>query len=74
MTPRIVPRFLVRFVAFLLGYFYLPCPMCGEDFAGFETSRRVHMPMGSGRGYCVCSRPECEQMTIVRNERMRFPL
>jgi hypothetical protein len=30
------PRFLARFLAWLGGYFWIPCPLCGRYFAGFE--------------------------------------
>jgi hypothetical protein len=46
------PRLIEQIKAFSLGYFWLPCPICGEFFGG-------HEPMGSwyqgkGRGVCVC--------------------
>ena len=57
------PRFIAQFLAWLLGYFWLPCPVCKEYFAGFETDR------GSGavlvreedgdHMYCVCSKSAC---------------
>lgn len=30
------PRALAQFRAWLSGYFWLPCPLCGEMFAGYE--------------------------------------
>jgi hypothetical protein len=30
------PRFLARFLAWLCGFFWIPCPLCGRYFAGFE--------------------------------------
>ena len=33
---KIRPRFVAKFLAWLLGYFWLPCPLCGEYFSGFE--------------------------------------
>lgn len=33
---------LRRGYAFLMGYFWLPCPLCGQNFSGAE--------MGNGRG------------------------
>ena len=46
----IYPRFLAQFLAWLIGYFWLPCPHCGEMFAGFEV-----IPFG-GRCYSVDGR------------------
>jgi len=31
------PRFLNAIVALLGGYFWLPCPICGKNFAGYES-------------------------------------
>jgi len=52
------PRFLARLCAFLGGYFWLPCPICGKYFAGFETSTQG-LVITQGLGQCVCSHPEC---------------
>lgn len=30
------PRWLQHLIANLLGYFWLPCPICGENFGGHE--------------------------------------
>jgi len=30
------PRPVASALAWLLGYFYLPCPRCGQPFAGWE--------------------------------------
>lgn len=30
-------RLLNRIYAFLFGYFWLPCPLCGEMFGGHEA-------------------------------------
>ena len=35
------PRWLAQLIAFLGGWFWLPCPFCNLKFAGFETS---HLP------------------------------
>lgn len=36
-TPRM--RFVERFRAWLGGYFWLPCPLCGRHFSGREWNR-----------------------------------
>jgi hypothetical protein len=38
MIVRLRPRWLAQFLAYVGGYFWLPCPVCGELFAGFEAS------------------------------------
>lgn len=35
-----------RLVAFLLGYFYGPCPRCGRMFAGWEIGGSIPHPDG----------------------------
>lgn len=38
---KIKPRILAKFLAWLLGYFWLPCPICGKPFAGFEAEGQL---------------------------------
>ncbi len=59
----IYPRFIARFFAWLLGYFWLPCPVCKEPFAGFECSppsAGVIVEEADGQHmYGVCLKPGC---------------
>jgi C4-type Zn-finger protein len=34
-------RFFNRLYAFTHGYFWLPCPICGEEFGGHEVTGSV---------------------------------
>jgi len=46
------PRFCHKIYAWLMGYFWLPCPLCGEMFGGHESGgylRTLH-----NRGVLVC--------------------
>lgn len=52
----IQPRFIAKFLASAGGYFWLPCPICDEPFAGFEWGESI-VTGSSGRG--VCSKPSC---------------
>lgn len=36
------------------GYFWLPCPMCGESFAGFEAAPMLHVPTGDHSSAVAC--------------------
>jgi hypothetical protein len=60
----IYPRFLARFLAWLGGYFWLPCPVCREPFAGFEAlhaSGCVVVEEADGEHmYGVCPKPDCQ--------------
>ena len=33
------PRWLAKWIAVTFGYFWLPCPNCGQKFAGFEMGK-----------------------------------
>jgi len=47
-----LPTFIRRYQARVGGYFWLPCPQCGEMFGGHECGS-VHVQMrGSGRILC----------------------
>ena len=56
------PRFVARFFAWFGGYFWLPCPVCKEPFAGFEASFAGGVVVKEADGehmYCVCQKPSC---------------
>lgn len=55
-------RFLHKLFANAFGYFWLPCPDCGEVFGGHETGdRSVSVGHGmSGRILC----PRCSERRI----------
>lgn len=59
----IYPRLLARFLAWFGGYFWLPCPLCKQPFAGFECDPGFGaVPVVEEDGehlYCVCSKPAC---------------
>lgn len=55
------PRFLHHIYAKALGYFWLPCPLCGEHFGGHEwmesktrMERRASIPTGPNTAIGVC--------------------
>ena len=52
----IKPRFVARFLAWVGGYFWLPCPVCNEPFAGFEWGESI---MTGNRGRGVCAKKAC---------------
>lgn len=61
-TPRL-PRRLHELFAKLNGYFWLPCPLCGELFGGHEwrdidgKPAEIPDPDHAGRGIGIC--PAC---------------
>lgn len=58
LLPR-DPRWLNKIVANTFGYFWLPCPICDEPFAGFEwvSGHTIYRRGQYGKG--VCYKPEC---------------
>jgi hypothetical protein len=61
------PRWFARLVASIGGYFWLPCPICNEPFAGFEWGEEsLRQTFATGIG--VCSKPSCVAEAKRRNE------
>jgi hypothetical protein len=56
------------FLAAVLGYFWLPCPLCGRKFAGFQWKRVRGQPCSIPvegtywRGQGIC--PTCTRMGL----------
>jgi hypothetical protein len=48
------PRWIARTLAWVGGYFWLPCPVCGENFAGFEAGRY------GTNGQIACPKESCQ--------------
>jgi len=63
----IQPRWLARFMAWFGGYFWMPCPICHEPFAGFEWGPQSLMK-DSSSGTGVCSKPSCITEAALRNK------
>lgn len=59
------PRWLNRLYAGLFGYFWLPCPLCGEYFGGHEW-RGDNQDVGCYRNpyriHAICTR--CEKAEL----------
>ncbi len=52
------PRFINKLYAWVMGYFWLPCPVCGNNFGGHEWREPYEGLMDSpfhGKGVC----PKC---------------
>lgn len=68
-------KWLHQLYAFIFGYFWLPCPKCGEMFGGHQHEPYgAHVTVTEGDGqhcYCVC--PACDTAELrAENERERF--
>ena len=66
----IYPRFLAKALAFLGGYFWLPCSFCGEKFAGFEWGFH-NGPLHDENVKATCSRRSCVEKGIIVRDQMR---
>jgi hypothetical protein len=64
------PRWLAWLVARLNAKFWLTCPICGKDFAGFEWGRYSLLNHAMDGGTAVCPREECQQFAHGQNERI----
>jgi hypothetical protein len=64
------PRWLSHLVARLLGYFWLPCAVCREKFAGFETENPTCIPIADEKNACVARWellcPKCSPRVEIR--------
>jgi hypothetical protein len=59
-------RWFAKKWAAIAGYFWLPCPICHEPFAGFECGDEPLWDTIT-RGRCVCSKRECQNETRLLN-------
>ncbi|GAG45815.1 unnamed protein product, partial [marine sediment metagenome] len=59
------PRFVHRIYADLTGYFWLPCPLCGEMFGGHEWLPGNTLMSSLSEGHGVC--PDCGDLAREQN-------
>jgi predicted RNA-binding Zn-ribbon protein involved in translation (DUF1610 family) len=59
------PRFIQWIKAFLGGYFWLPCPICGENYGGHEWTGGSLMTSETA-GKMVC--PDCNEIARMRDD------
>jgi len=56
------PRFLNAIAAYLGGYLWLPCPICNEKFAGYESTEIIFDSWTTGKMVCWrCSEKAAEK-------------
>lgn len=62
-----LPRWSHKLYAKTFGYFWLPCPICGEYFGGHEVKYGTpSVPVGR-RARTVCPKQECASEAMNRN-------
>ena len=57
--PPVRCRWLNRWYALLLGYFWLPCPICDEPFGGHECIQGHVVWIDEIQGRAVCYKESC---------------
>lgn len=65
------PRFLNQLWAFIAGYFWLPCPLCGRYFGGHEWTGEYSIPNKNRPGIStgVCTSQACiEKAQRITND------
>lgn len=62
-------RLLNRVYAWIFGYFWLPCPVCGDHFGGHEASRHalVVTEADGPHAYCTCYKTDCQVKAAAMN-------
>jgi hypothetical protein len=71
MTHWLVRR-CHQLYALTRGYFWLPCPVCGEKFGGHEANLALKTSLY--RNQLVCPRPACKDVAIEeRRRRLKDP-
>lgn len=66
--PLVRWRWLNRWYAKALGYFWLPCPICWEPFGGQEALSKHTLWHSSSEGTCVCYKETCYVEVLKRNK------
>lgn len=46
------PRWIHKLYAEAMGYFWMPCPVCGRMFGGHEWAATIELAPGKGQGVC----------------------
>ena len=64
------PRWVAKCIAHLGGYFWLPCPICAEPFAGFEWGENQSLMKSLTTGVGVCNKTSCKAEARRRNEEL----
>jgi len=64
-----LPRFLHQFYAWLMGYFWIPCPICREYFGGHElTNWKRLRTYQLQTGHVICDACAAQPDMIIYDE------
>ncbi len=62
------PRWVQRIIAQAGHYFWLPCPICGEDFGGHEWAGTLRIGGGQGIGVCANCVERAAELSVSAGE------
>lgn len=65
------PRWVHRVYAFVRGFYWLPCPGCGNYMGGHEPHGRWMLFTHIGGGRTLCRREACQKLGQESYERLR---
>jgi hypothetical protein len=73
-----IPRTFHKFYADVMGYFWFPCPVCGEPFGGHELDENyvaleATAKDGKAMATVVCPKEACKAEAVRRNMAAGFP-
>ena len=71
---RAQPRWLEKVKADTGGYFWLPCPLCGENFGGHEWAGTLMTTPTNGTGVCANCTDEAARLSDLMYERAGYVL
>ena len=60
-------RFFNKIYAIIFGYFWLPCPICGEYFGGHEESGTLYISYIEGESTCKNCKNKAEEVNKKNN-------
>ena len=61
-----------RFRATIGGYFWLPCPICGQMFGGHEEHGNLAISYSSGKLTCIECASEAERQSNKLYEEVQY--
>jgi hypothetical protein len=64
-----LPRWVHRLYAFVAGYFWLPCPVCGRMFGGHEAGNVAVAVPGSTARKIACNRHKLPSFIVRPGDR-----
>ena len=69
------PRSLQKLRAAVGGYFWLPCPICSENFGGHEWAGTLQLSAHKGCGVCInCVDEAKRRNALMKTDETDYPI